>query len=253
MSKTLPVGMSQRVQLPWLEYAAELVRAGHDRREIQRALLDLLRDKLSVGGTAERGTREKAVSILMKVWVTVPKDLQGLRDDGLCFHASVPPSERLAVHWGMTIAAYPFWGIVAEATGRLLRLQGEVGAAEVQRRVRERLGERETVARAARRALRAFLDWGVLKESGRKGTYLPLPPIRVRDPALSSWLLESLLRASGQESLAVDALRTHPALFPLAIEVPESRLARQATPRMEVARQGLDRLVAHLAACPSSR
>ena len=61
--------------------------------------------------------------------------------------------------------------LYAEATGRLLHLQGTAAAAQVQRRAREQLGERETVSRAARRILQAFVDWGVLLETNEKRIY----------------------------------------------------------------------------------
>ena len=67
------------------------------------------------------------------------------------------------------MAVYPFFGTVAESTGRLLHLQGAAAAAQVQRRVREQLGERETVSRAAWRILRAFVDWEALLETDEKG------------------------------------------------------------------------------------
>src|SRR5947209_6488434 len=113
-----------------------------------------------------------------------------LRDDGLDHLRRLPLDDHLAVHWGMSMAAYPFFGTVAEATGRLLRLQGSAGAAQVQRRTREQLGERETVARAARRILRCFLDWGVLEVSTEKGVYQAAAVRTVEDTRLAAWLLE---------------------------------------------------------------
>ena len=64
----------------------------------------------------------------------------------------------MLVHWCMCMAACPFFGTAADAAGRLLRLQGTAAAAQIQHRLRERLGERETVARAARRVLMASID-----------------------------------------------------------------------------------------------
>ena len=69
------------------------------------------------------------------------------------------------------MAVYPFWSSVATQVGRLLRLQGSAAAAQVQRRIREQYGERETVARRARYVLRSYLDWGVLQETGAPGVY----------------------------------------------------------------------------------
>ena len=59
------------------------------------------------------------------------------RDDGLAHLNRLPLTDHLAVHWGMTIAVYPFVGVVAETVGRLLRLQGSCAAGQVQRLVRE--------------------------------------------------------------------------------------------------------------------
>lgn len=68
MATTQQVGFSQRIQLSWLEYTAQLVLAGKSRDEINDALQEHLQDKLSVGHQVERGNREKAITILLKVW-----------------------------------------------------------------------------------------------------------------------------------------------------------------------------------------
>ena len=113
------VGFSQRIQLEWLVHTANLVLAGSGKEEIEKALQELLQDQLSVGGKAKRGNREKAITNLLKIWVTVPKSLKPLRDDGLKLLQRLPFKEHLAVHWGMSMAVYPFWGAVAGVTGRL--------------------------------------------------------------------------------------------------------------------------------------
>ena len=134
--------MSQRVRLEWFERTAQLALAGLSRPEIETELKVLLEDKLSVGGSAIRGNREKVITILQRTWLSVDGDLEPLRLDGLQLIRELPHAGHIAVHWGMVMAAYPFWGAVAETVGRLLRLQGSVGAADVQRRVRELRGER---------------------------------------------------------------------------------------------------------------
>jgi len=218
MSRFDEIGMSQRVRLEWFEHTAQLVLAGLGRTEIEAELKALLQDKLSVGGSAVRGNREKVITILVRTWVAVDDDLRLLRKDGLQLIRTLPPREHLAVHWGMVMAAYPFWGVVAETAGRLLRLQGTVGAAEVQRRVRELKGERETVARAGRRVLRAFNDWGVLSDSQGKGIYKPAPLVQITTRRLALWLIEGALLASGARSASLASLLSSPVLFPFALE-----------------------------------
>ena len=98
------IGFSQCIQLDWLERTASLFLRGHTRGEIQAALQEVLQGRLSIGGTAERGNREKAISILRKIWVTVPSGLKLFRDDALAHLNRLPLADHLAVHWGMTIA-----------------------------------------------------------------------------------------------------------------------------------------------------
>ena len=184
MKRRDQIGFSQRIHLDWLEYTANLVLAGNPRDEIVAALSERLKEKLSIGSEPERGNRDKAITILTKIWVTVPEELQSLRDEGLDHLQASGPSERMLVHWCMCMAVYPFFGTVADAVGRLLRLQGTPSAAQVQRRLRERHGERETVARAARRILRAYIDWEVLQETEEKGLYCVSGQSR---PSFQSW------------------------------------------------------------------
>lgn len=67
MSTPMQIGFSQRVQLDWLEQTAALVLAGQTREQVETTLQERLHDKLSIGGTAQRGNREKAITILLKI------------------------------------------------------------------------------------------------------------------------------------------------------------------------------------------
>ncbi|GAA6614687.1 hypothetical protein [Scytonema sp. NUACC26] len=106
MSKQLSVGYSQGIQLEWLELTAKLLLAGSTRKEIKTALDELLRDKLSVGNHNRSSSRAKTISILLKIWVAVPESLQPLRNEGLEYLRTTPLHQHLAIHWGMTMAAY---------------------------------------------------------------------------------------------------------------------------------------------------
>ena len=204
------IGFSQRIRLEWFEQTANLILAGNDKTIINDTLQDLLRDKVSVGGKSLRGNREKAIIILLKTWLTVPRELDKLRDEGLEILQGLPRKDRIAVHWAMALAAYPFWGVVAAHTGRLLRLQGTAAAAHVQRRIKEEYGERETVSRAARRVLRSFIDWGVLNETNDKGVYEQGKQYSVEEPRLIAWMVEASLRARSNGSAAIRDLLDSP-------------------------------------------
>ena len=217
MTRSGQIGFSQRIQLEWLEYTANLVLAGNARDEIVAALNERLYEKLSPGNNPKRGNRHKAISILTNVWVAVPEEIRTLRDEGLEFLCRAPANERMLVHWCMSMAVYPFFGTVADTTGRLLRLQATVAARHVQRRLREQCGERETVARSTRRILRAFIDWGVLLETGEKGLYRAATQRIVDDPPLVVWAVKAMLTAMGDGPRSLQALIRGPRLFPFDI------------------------------------
>ena len=239
MKRRDQIGFSQRIRLDWLEYTANLVLAGNSRDEMVQALGDRLKEKLSVGNQPERGNRDKAITILTKVWVTVPTVLQSLRDEGLDHLRVRDLNDRMLVHWCMCMAVYPFFGTVADAVGRLLRLQGTAGAAQVQRRLRERFGERETVARAARRILRAYIDWGVLMETDEKGLYRGNVKRAVDDAPLTVWAIKAMLFAEVDNPPSVPALLRGPHLFPFDVALPSMR-ELEACAALEISRHGLD-------------
>jgi len=232
------IGYNRTVKLRWLDETVDLVLAGESEAAISDTLRQRLGDQLSVGSQAVRGSREKTITLLLKTWVRVPSRVESLRDDAIRALGHVHRSERLPFHWGMTMAAYPFWRVVADVTGRLLRLQASASAREVQRRVKEMYGERETVARSARYVLRAFADWGVLVETDSKGRYIAQDPIRVDDTRLATWLLEATMFAAETSSSDFRSLANSPALFPFQL-IPITADALTASRRLEVVRHGV--------------
>ncbi len=234
------IGFSQRIRLEWLQYTANLILSGNDKGAVNSSLQELLKDKVSVGGKAVRGNKEKVITILMKIWLNVPGELEVVRDDGLELLKSLPRKDQIAVHWGMSMAAYPFWATVAANTGRLLRLQGTAAAAQVQRRVREQYGERETVSRAARHVIRSFVDWGVLSEAKEKGIYNHGRTYTLDDPSLISWLIETSLYTHSNGSAAIKDLLDSPSIFPFRLMHVSAEHLVSMSPRLDLLRHGID-------------
>ena len=238
--RTDQIGFSQRVRLEWFERTANLILAGNGKPAVVEGLQELLRDKVSVGGQAVRGNREKIITILLKTWLTVPSGLEPLRDDGLELFKRAKRTDHLALHWGMVSAIYPFWAGVAGQAGRLLRLQGTAGAAHVQRRVREQYGERDTVSRAARRVLRSFVDWDVLRESGVKGVYEPASPLVVEDRDIAAWLIEAVLVSGVNGPTTLKSLIDSTVLFPFQLPRISAGELVTSSKRLDVITHNLD-------------
>ena len=241
------VGLDRIVRLVWLERVSSLVLAGNEAEDIKAILQQDLKGAFRSSRTDVRGSIDKTITILTKVWVKVPSGLDSLRDGGLELLQHLPRRDRLAVHWGMTMAAYPFWAAVAAQTGRLLRLQGSAGAAHVQRRVREQYGERETVARRVRYVLRSYLDWGVLQETDATGVYGACPPIAVEGIRLTGWLVEALLYSRANGSSPLRELLESPSLFPFQVVPVSAEGLVSASNHLDLLRQGLDDALVMLA------
>jgi len=234
------VGLDRLVRLTWLEKVSSLVLAGNDFASIKSILQSDLRDAFRSNNTDVRGSIDKTITILLKIWLTVPSELASLRVDGLELLKRFPKHEHLAIHWGMVMAVYPFWSGVAIQVGRLLRLQGSVAAVQVQRRVREQYGERETVSRRARYAIRSYLDWGVLQETGAKGVYSAGVALAVDDPRRIAWLMEASLYARANGSAPLKDLIDSPSLFPFRIKPVHAENLVAASSRLDLLRHGLD-------------
>ena len=233
------VGFSQRVRLGWLEQTASYVLAGMTEAEVTQSLRDLLQDKMSVGGNAHRGNREKAITILRRIWLPANDGHEGLRHRAFALLQSRPKDEHLVLHWGMAAAVYPFWGSVADAVGRLAALQGTVTSSQVQRRIRESYGERETVARAARRIIRCFVDWRVLKQSGVKGSYEPATPA-VLDTETTAWVIEASLHSNSDRRISLAAAMNNPALFPFSMPALSCEQLLRSALGIEAIHRGFD-------------
>jgi hypothetical protein len=138
------------------------------------------------------------------------------------------------------MATYPFWGAVAAHVGRLLRLQGTVAASQVQRRLREQYGERETVSRRVRYILRSFVDWGVLEETPEKGIYTFGLSRTVERLELIAWLVEAFLHAQPDGSVSLRGLVNSPSLFPFRLAPVRVYDLVTVSGQLDVLRHGLD-------------
>ena len=234
------IGIDRLIRLKWLECTSNMVLAGNDDNAVKDELEQLLAAVFPSSSSTKRGSLSKTLTILLKTWLRVPRDIHSLRDTGLELLQSAKKTDRLAIHWGMIMAAYPFWGAVAGQSGRLLRLQESVAAGQIQRRLREQYGERETVSRRVRYVIRGFIDWGVLSETKEKGIYRQGDTYSIDDPKLISWLIEASLHARSNGSASIKDLLDSPNLFPFRLmHVPAEYLVSMS-PRLDLLRHALD-------------
>jgi len=234
------IGIDRLVRLEWLERTALLAVAGNERSTIKKRLREILEGAFPSSDADVRGSLDKTMTILVKIWVCPPTYLNPLLHYAWELFSRMPRERHIVLHWGMTMAVYPFWGAVAAYGGRLLRLQGTAAASQVQRRVREQYGERETVSRRVRYVLRSFIDWGVLKETAQKGVYVQGLSCDVDQVDLIAWLTDAFLHAHPGGAAPLKAIIESPSLFPFRIRSISAAQLTATSDRLDIVRHGLD-------------
>ncbi|MDG4563277.1 MAG: hypothetical protein P9E88_18500 [Candidatus Competibacter sp.] len=227
------IGFDRKLDRDWLDATAGRLASGATPKQVREAVYHLLEGVLS--GDTSHSARGKTLTVLSAIWLNVPAAIEPLRTDALARFNDVTPDERLALHWTMTLVAYPFFIDVAAQTGKLLSLNGDCTFAQIHRRMMDRWGERSTLSRAVQRVLRSIVGWGALREGTNPGQYQALPRRIPIMEATAEVLVEGLLRAEGR-NLAMNALTTHPALFPFDLQF--NPLQLRLHPRLRVHRQG---------------
>jgi len=229
MVQKVTIGFSQFIKPAWLDMTVQQKLEGHSPKLIRARLDQFLSDQVSVGSAAKSNTRQKTVSILSRMWLNVPKPIESFRNDGLTLFKHLPKNTHIAVYWGIAMATYPFFATSAEIVGRLLRLQNEISTAQVQKRITEKLGEKETIKRAVCQLIRSWVEWGILKPIEKKRQYVATDSLRLTDTELTTWILEGALIASKGDSAILHSLINYtPALFPFKLSsnyfIPNERI-----------------------------
>ncbi len=202
------IGFDRFVPLDWAQCALR-VRNGQDSLETLDAMLQ----------SAEPGaaSRKKSRSVLKGLWLEPRPELGDFADRGAAIARATSDAALPALCWGMAITAYPFFGKVAEVIGRLSAIQGDCTTIEVQRRMAETYGERETAYRATNRVIQTQASWAGIVRTDEGRRIVRREPLMIRDETLVTWLIEGAIRYAGR-ALPVAALQAATALYPFRLE-----------------------------------
>lgn len=224
------LGFDRRITLDWLDHTAGLMLRNPDPAAVRAALqTHLVRD--IAGGEA----RVKTITLLCRVWANPPM-APHLRDEGLRLLPMLLPADRLWLHWGLTLLAFPFFRDVAAIVGRLLQIQGMCTVGQVTDRMISAWGERSTLVRATQRVLRSLVEWEVLAEQALRGSFAAQPRCNTEVVPVQVWLLDAALRAHQNEGVALSELTQLPEIFPFQLTITRHDIVR--LDRFEILVQG---------------
>lgn len=226
-SRAPMIGFDRFIDREWAATALK-VRAG----EAELGELEALLDQAGLGSAARRKTR----TVLNRLWLEPRGELVNFAERGVEMSRHKPATETAVLSWGMAIATYPFFGKVAEITGRLSALQGDCASAEVHRRMTEHYGEREGTRRMTNMVLQTQANWGAVLRTSNGKRIIRQSPMSVRDDDVIAWLIEAAVRCSDR-ALPMAALRSFPLLYPFQLDEPLSFIA-SSSPHLDVREEG---------------
>ena len=227
------IGFDRTIAAEWLDAAVARVMTGEAPEATRKSLWDFL--ECVEPGTTHNSSRGKTLTVLTRIWDTVPNQAEPLKRAALKCVAATTGDKRIAVHWAMVAGTHPFFFDVATHVGKLIKLHGQASRSQIKRRMTETWGDRSTLERTIQHVLRSMAQWGMLRKGEEPGSLVG-PPHRVRiNDDVGQLLLHSVVLGHGR-GLPFPQLVDHPALFPFALDVPARDLMRN--PIFRVQRQG---------------
>ncbi|MDZ7655103.1 MAG: hypothetical protein U0997_04080 [Sulfurimicrobium sp.] len=229
MIPTAPqIGFDRFIQLDWVA-AALKVRAGMASLDALNELLDAA----GLGKEAKAKTRTKLNALALE-----PRsDLVGLIDRGVnIFNRTDNAGELAAFAWGAAIATYPYFGKVAEFTGRLTSIQGDCAVSEIHRRISEVYGDREVTKRATQAVIQTQANWGTIERVGNGKRLIRLPTRSLTNDKMVAWLVEAALRYQ-RKAISLATLQSLAVIYPFVLDQPLGYLLANS-PMLEVRSEG---------------
>jgi hypothetical protein len=212
------IGFDRMIKLNWIEYYAQISRHEEDMEMLKEQMHKALFDECP-----RRASRVKNVTVLQRIWTRVDVEYRLLRRDALNILDNIEMPERLALHWGMTLLAYPFFREIAAFCGRFLKLQETFNRHQIKEQITALWGARPTLERALPRVLESMVDWGALSHAGSRGTYQTQPEIPVTYEQLRLWLLRVCVEIESG-GISLERATSLPYLFPFSFNISLSEI-----------------------------
>ncbi len=206
------IGFDRYIKLEWLDTMAGVVKKESDIDNIRREMHSYLEKEFPL-----YVARRKTITVLTRIWYKVPKDHFDIRDRGLELLPHLDQKDRIWIHYGLTLLAYPFVRDIATSLSRCFSLNDCCSIPEITRKMEESWGYRTTLKRALDRVLQSFGYWDIIVKDEKKGKITPKRRFASANKDLNLWLLEALLLAENNHSIPMDQINKIPSGFPFKL------------------------------------
>ena len=234
MSPNKNIGFRRNIYLEWMDAAASFSAESDDPKRLRERLDPVVAEKIR---SAE--SRRMALDMLVTIWAKNVESHPVIRNDAVrLFAVTGQVSDRLWLHYGMTLLTYDFFRLGTIAVGQLSRYQDGVTSRDIKSRMTAEMGQLGALETATDRIIFSLRNWGILTETDQRFVYHPQrQQFAASTTEIEAWMLAVVLTAHPAEELPFTDLLRLPELFPFRFSIDVDSL--RSTQGFEVHRQGL--------------
>jgi hypothetical protein len=226
------IGFRRNIYLGWLDATAAMCSETSDIQMLRARLDPIVAEQVQ-----SNENRQVAIGILLNIWVKTGELRPDLRTEAVALFAqSSAVTDRVWLHYGLSLLAYEFFRQGMVTVGQLLRHRDTIGTRDVEQRLAGEVGQLGGLKNATERLIFALRNWGLLADTPQRYAYAP-QHLTTTTPAIERWILEAALAAHPAQDLPFADLIRLPELFPFHFTLGVDDLRR--TKRFEVQRQGM--------------
>lgn len=220
------VGFDRYINLSWLDTMAYLLLNSTQKNYTLKNIRSYSHEMLKEAYPSHE-SRRKTITVLTRIWIRVPDNHKSLQQQAIKLYDNVSPHERIWIHWGMCLIAYPLFRDISSIIGKLLLIQKEVKTSQIHQRIKEKWGQRTTLIRAINRVIQSMDSWKVISLEKEKVIRSTLK-YNSDNMDLQMWLIQAVLISEFQESMQLQRLMKSPSLFPFDIDISRYDLQRDS-------------------------
>ncbi len=239
------IGFNRNIKLEWLDATAAFCAEIDEGAAVRGRLQPIIHSEISAENT------RKIIDILLNIWFKSRYERPALWHAAIkTFQETTTLSDRIWLHYGMTMTAYPFFWQAVTTIGQLSRYEEMITTAVVKQALFAELGQLGSVDAAVSRVIFSLRDWGILAAGEQRNEYaLEYRAFITGKPELERWLLLCALYAHTAEQIPFADLLHLPALFPFKFTVSVQDLRQAAG--FDIERQGGGSDMVRLSANPT--
>lgn len=208
------IGFDRYIKLDWLDTMAGVVKKESDIDKIRIEMHSYLEKEFPL-----YDARRKTITVLTRIWYKVPEEHLDIRNRGLELLPHLDQKDRIWIHWGLTLLAFPFVRDIATSLSRCFSLNDCCSIQEITRKMEESWGYRTTMKRALDRVIQSFGYWEIVVRDEKNGIITPKSRFASTNKELNLWLLEALLLAENNHSIPMDQINKIPSGFAFDISL----------------------------------